>query len=94
MNRHTGVRTVLWVIGVVCVLGGLLALQWLFLGLFVIVGLLIEARSYKPPQVQVPDPRWQDTGERFVDPGSGELTAVYFDPASSERHYVVVRSGR
>jgi hypothetical protein len=34
-----------------------------------------------------PDPRWRDTGERFVDPETGLMTAVYFDPAKGERHY-------
>ena len=31
---------------------------------------------------------WQSTGERFVDPESGELTEVQYDPGSGERRYV------
>jgi hypothetical protein len=59
-------------------------------GLLLVVGLAIERWRYKPLLRSGPDPRWKDTGERFVDPGSGELTAVYFDPQRGERHYLVV----
>lgn len=31
---------------------------------------------------------WQLTAERFVDPGSGRLVAVWFDPSTGERRYV------
>jgi hypothetical protein len=31
---------------------------------------------------------WQETGERFVDPESGRLTKVLYDPGSGERRYV------
>lgn len=64
--------------------------QLLFGGLLLVVGLAIERWRYKPLLRMRPDPRWQDTGERFVDPGSGELTAVYFDPQRGERHYIVL----
>ncbi|HEX8726339.1 MAG TPA: hypothetical protein VF737_13210 [Gemmatimonadaceae bacterium] len=30
---------------------------------------------------------WQPTGERFVDPASGKLVDVYFDPETGEREY-------
>jgi hypothetical protein len=64
--------------------------QLLFGGLLLVVGLAIERWRYKPLLRTGPDPSWKDTGERFVDPGSGELTAVYFDPLRGERHYIVV----
>jgi hypothetical protein len=64
--------------------------QLLFGGLLLVVGLAIERWRYKPLLQSGPDPSWTDTGERFVDPGSGQLTAVYFDPARGERHYIVV----
>lgn len=32
---------------------------------------------------------WQPTGERFVDPGTGELTEVYYNPETGERDYRV-----
>ncbi|HET7675691.1 MAG TPA: hypothetical protein VFL54_09240 [Gammaproteobacteria bacterium] len=31
---------------------------------------------------------WQPTGERFVDPGSGRLTEVRYNPKTGERAYV------
>ncbi|HEX5352482.1 MAG TPA: hypothetical protein VFW60_00205 [Rhodanobacteraceae bacterium] len=57
-------------------------------GLFLIIALAIERWRYKPVSEACPDPRWTDTGERFVDPETGVLTAVYFDPAKGERHYL------
>jgi hypothetical protein len=64
--------------------------QLLVGGLLLVVGLAIERWRYKPLLRTGPDPSWEDTGERFVDPGSGQLTAVYFDPLRGERHYVVI----
>jgi hypothetical protein len=64
--------------------------QLIFGGLLLVVGLAIERWRYKPLLQGGPDPRWKDTGERFVDPGSGQLTAVYFDPRNGERHYVAM----
>lgn len=31
---------------------------------------------------------WRPTDEKFVDPETGELVTVWFDPASGERRYV------
>jgi hypothetical protein len=91
---------VLYVAGGLLLLGALIAAltglmvallpQLLFGGLLLVVGLAIERWRYKPLLRTGPDPRWKDTGERFVDPGSGQLTAVYFDPMGGERHYVVI----
>ena len=61
------------------ILGGLLVL---------VVGLAIERWRYKPVSGQRPDPSWTDTGERFVDPETAVLTAVYFDAVKGERHYL------
>ncbi|MEJ2216741.1 MAG: hypothetical protein P8099_09000 [Gemmatimonadota bacterium] len=33
---------------------------------------------------------WQATGERFVDPGTGRLTEVYYNPDTGEREYRLV----
>jgi hypothetical protein len=79
---------------VAAVTGVMIALlpQLLFGGLLLVVGLAIERWRYKPLLQTGPDPSWKDTGERFVDPGSGQLTAVYFDPKRGERHYIVVPS--
>jgi hypothetical protein len=91
---------VLYVLGGLLLVGALAAAltgfmvallpQLLFGGLLLVVGLAIERWRYKPLLRTGPDPRWKDTGERFVDPGSGQLTAVYFDPLRGERHYVVI----
>jgi hypothetical protein len=32
--------------------------------------------------------RWQATGERFVDPETGALVTVWYDPETGERRYV------
>ncbi len=73
--------------------GGVFAIflpQLIIGGLVLIVGLAIERWRYKPLSEARPDPRWSDTGERFVDPETGRLTAVYFDPANGERHYIIM----
>lgn len=66
--------------------------QLLIGGALLVVGLLIERWRYKPLLEEPVDPAWTDTGERFVDPGSGRLVAVYSEPPGGERHYVLVRS--
>lgn len=78
--------------GIAVLTGVMVALlpQLIVGGLLLVVGLAIERWRYKPLLRGGPDPRWKDTGERFVDPGSGQLTAVYFDAQRGERHYVVV----
>jgi len=35
-----------------------------------------------------PGPDWRPTGERFVEPTSGEMLEVWFRAASGERAYV------
>jgi hypothetical protein len=51
---------------------------------------LIERWRYKPLGEHSPGPDWTATGERFVDPETGKLVAVYFHPASGERRYVAL----
>lgn len=36
---------------------------------------------------------WQATPERFVDPETGKLVAVWFDPRTGERRYVEEAEG-
>ena len=82
----------LLLVGAIALLVGgtlVLFLPQLFIGgLFLIVALAIERWRYKPVSASRPDPHWTDTGERFVDPETGLLTAVYFDPVKGERHYL------
>ncbi|TWB75591.1 hypothetical protein FBZ87_104704 [Nitrospirillum amazonense] len=47
----------------------------------------IERVAYKP-LTGLPGPGWQDTGERFTDPGTGAPVAVYYNPTCLERRYV------
>jgi hypothetical protein len=59
----------------------------LVLGLMLTAGIVWERWRYKASERAVL-PDWTATGERFVDPGSGVMMEVYFDPRSGERHYV------
>lgn len=59
-------------------------------GLLLLVGLAIERWRYKPIVRRQPEPDWRDTGERFVDPETQALTAVYLDASSGERHYIAI----
>ena len=81
----------LLIAAIALLVGGTLALflpQLVIGGLFLIIALAIERWHYKPVSMVQPDPRWTDTGERFVDPETGLMTAVYFDPEKGERHYL------
>jgi hypothetical protein len=93
--------TVVSVVGAVLVLasvvaaivGGVFALfipQLLLGGLLLVVGLAIERWRYKPIVSGRPNPGWTDTGERFVDPETSALTAVYLDATTGERHYLAI----
>ncbi len=62
-------------------LGGL---QLCIVGALVIAGLLFE-RHYRP-RVRQSD-SWQATGERFIDPNSGKLIEVRYNPQTGERSY-------
>ena len=64
--------------------------MWLgVLGLALIGGILLERGRYKPTQSGGhPGPDWVATGERFVDPDSGETVTVFYRPATGERRYV------
>ncbi|MDB5986101.1 MAG: hypothetical protein JWR16_1154, partial [Nevskia sp.] len=56
------------------------ALWCLINGAVLTVGIVFERWQYRRPQTQAPGAGWQATGERFVDPGSGELTELWFEP--------------
>ncbi len=59
-------------------------------GALLTLGLVFERWQYRRTQSQAPGAGWHATGERFVDPGSGVLTEVWFQPSSGERRYVKV----
>ena len=52
-------------------------------------GIVLERRGYRP-RVDHARGRWQRTGERFVDPSSGRLVEVRYNPDTGERDYVDV----
>jgi hypothetical protein len=52
------------------------------------VGVIYERKHYKPILDEVPRGDWRDAGERFVDPETKRVVAVYADPASGKRIYV------
>ncbi len=51
-------------------------------------GVLVERWRYQPLADDRPGRDWQATPERFVDPESGRLVTVFFNPATGERRYV------
>ncbi|MGA7541095.1 MAG: hypothetical protein WBW93_20235 [Steroidobacteraceae bacterium] len=57
------------------------------IGAVVVLGTAFERWRYRntaPPA----GARWERTGERFVDPATGDTMEVYYDPASGERRYL------
>ena len=51
-------------------------------------GVLVERWRYRPLADSRPRGNWQATQERFIDPESGRLVTVFFDPTTGERRYV------
>ena len=64
----------------------------LVLGALLTLGTVFERWRYKWTQTAAAV-KGAPTGERFIDPKSGELIEVYYDPASGERSYVAVKGG-
>ncbi len=60
----------------------------------VVIWLLFRSRGYKRRPLDAPPGRdWTFTGERFVDPQSGELLDVWFCARTGERAYVRAQRG-
>lgn len=55
-------------------------------GAVVIAALLFERGRYRP--AVNPDGPWQETNERFVDPTTGQLMKVRYNPQTGARDYV------
>jgi hypothetical protein len=92
------IRAIAVAIGILCLLGSALILTrehaaWppgiylAVLGVLIIVTTFFEGRyrSAKPSSSS-----WQSTGERFIDPTTGRLTEVRYDPKTGERTYLPV----
>lgn len=56
-------------------------------GALIAGGILFERRGYHP-RVNRAQGSWQPTGERFVDPTSGQMLEVRYNPETGERAYV------
>lgn len=72
-------------------LAGILAglVFYLFInGAIVISALLFERGRYRPA-ITASGP-WQETGERFVDPSTGALMKVRYNPQTGARDYVAM----
>jgi hypothetical protein len=99
MSRRV-LRAALLVVGVALLVGaaafahagcGLgVSLRLALPGLLLIAAILFERWRYKRVAGNRPGPEWVATGERFVDPESGELITVYYRPSTGERRYVAV----
>jgi hypothetical protein len=86
-----GIGVLLLGISVVAALAGYaasLVVVPAFSGAALLAGILFERRRYKPPAPNLPGADWVFSGERFVDPSSGERVSVYHRPATGERRYV------
>ena len=57
-------------------------------GLIVIAALVFERGRYRPPVTR--GGSWQETAERFVDPTTGQLMKVRYNPQTGARDYVPV----
>ncbi len=57
----------------------------------IVVGILIFGGLFFEPhyrgRVSRTGGNWQPTGEKFIDPGTGKLVEVDYDPQTGEREY-------
>jgi hypothetical protein len=81
------------IVGGLFAVGGLLVWKigggpvLLILGAVAIVTGLLEP-IYGRAIGRAPQGNWRPTGEKFVDPETGELVTVWYDPVTGERRYV------
>jgi len=71
--------------------GVLIAIYLLVNATLITVGILFERGRYQP-KTGTSEHEWQQTGERFVDPSTGKLMEVHYNPKTGERTYKVVDS--
>ena len=83
------VATILACTDVALIARGIPAPGWQALGagLVLLIGTLFERWRYLRLEDR-PHGGWQSTGERFVDPSTGEPVQVLFNPHTGERRYV------
>jgi hypothetical protein len=93
-------RVAVLMLGALSLLGGVYFLprdadtaHWLlWQGGILVVLIVFERWRYRPRHYGAAG-GWQPTGEKFVDPASGKLTAVYYNPETGERDYRVQGEG-
>jgi len=75
-----------------CIRGvGYGGIQILIVGAIFVLGTLCERWRYNNKNV-ASNSDWQVTGERFVDPATGKVMEVLYDPGSGERRYQEARN--
>jgi len=92
-------RKVILAYGVLALIGAIgLALAGIVTGLvfylfvngaIVTAALLFERGRYRP--TIAPGGKWEETGERFVDPSTGQLMKVRYNPQTGARDYVPLK---
>lgn len=75
-----------WSVIAGCALGA--ALRFAVPGLLLLFALVVEHWRYKPMTGRSPGAGWVRTNERFVDPESGKLVTVFYQPSTGERRYI------
>lgn len=55
-------------------------------GVLIVASLIFEGR-YRRNRMPAATQPWEPTGERFMDPSSGKLVQVYYNPKTGERDY-------
>jgi hypothetical protein len=80
-------------VGIALIACGVHAPGWqaLAIGVIVLIGTLFERWRYRRIE-QRPNGDWQQTGEQFIDPSTGDPVEVMFDPGTGERRYVAGKS--
>jgi len=95
MLRHAliTIAVLMSVVGVVLLGAGVPSPGWnlLVMGAVLLLALLFERWRYRGAASG--SGRWHPTEERFVDPESGEVMEVQFDPATGQRRYVKRAAG-
>ena len=61
-------------------------LPLVIVGVLVVLSLFFEGR-YRGTKIEAPANAWEPTGEKFIDPGTGKLVQVDYDPQTGERNY-------
>ena len=76
-------------VGLVMLLRGTCAYQpFLIWGCILLIAVLCERWRYRRKEHNNDGTQWQQTGERFEDPETGQTLEVHYDPVSGERRYV------